>query len=97
MKLSINCEGVSKEYPWPRRVIEVQDWQHSPHFVRLYESHGECSLYFALNHRRGINQLLKTALLLDQTIYGLRVIELKITKEFNYRGAMWNEVSRNPH
>ena len=34
---------------------------------------------------------------LDQTIYGLRIIKLEITKECNYGGAMWNEVSRNPH
>ena len=34
---------------------------------------------------------------LDQTIYGLRIIELVITKECNYKGVMWNEVSRNPH
>ena len=33
---------------------------------------------------------------LDQTIYGFRIIELVITKECNYRGVIWNEVSRNP-
>ena len=41
--------------------------------------------------------MLAAATVLDQTIYGLRTIELVITKECNYRGAMWNEVSRNPH
>ena len=35
--------------------------------------------------------------ILDQTIYGSRNIELVITKECNYKGVMWNEVSRNPH
>ena len=29
---------------------------------------------------------------LSQTMYGLRIIELVITKESNYRGVMWNEV-----
>ena len=35
--------------------------------------------------------------MLDQTIYGSECIDLVITKECSYRGAMWNEVSRNPH
>ena len=38
-----------------------------------------------------------TMVVLDQTIYRLRIIELEITKECNYRGAVWNEVSRNPY
>ena len=42
-------------------------------------------------------RLVRDVELLDQTMYGLRIIELVITKECNYRGAMWNEVSRNPH
>ena len=37
------------------------------------------------------------ASLLDQTIYRFECIELVVTKECNYRGAMWNGVSRNPH
>ena len=47
--------------------------------------------------RMGARQITRLCKLLDQTIYGLECIELVITKECNYRGAMWNEVSRNPH
>ena len=81
----IAASKISQEAAWLEKLTDGLNESYESLLVLYYDNPNVSDLIHDYKFH-------SKAKLLDQTMYGLRIIELVITKESNYRGVLWNEV-----